>query len=211
MGVHESQSRMFENIVGRSRAFWQAHYPKLQELFSDQLGSYSAEDFYLAINKVQPSFIRVEADELTYGFHIILRFELEQALMNGELAARDLPAAWNAKMQELLGVSPPDNRQGCLQDVHWTRPSFGYFPTYALGNLYGAQFFEAAVSQDPGIALDLAEGNMGALLNWLRENIHQHGRKFTPRELVVRATGKPLEHQAFVRYARAKFSDVYDL
>lgn len=150
LGIHESQSRMFENLVGRSLGFWQAHYPKLQSLFPEQLGQRTAEDFYRAINKVQPSYIRVEADELTYNFHIILRFELEQAMLNGELAARDLPAAWNAKMEELLGVVPPTDSQGCLQDVHWTRPGFGYFPTYALGNLYGAQFFENGRCPIPG-------------------------------------------------------------
>ena len=202
---------MMENVVGRSRGFWQAHYPQLQATFPEQLGGYDAEDFYLAINKVQPSLIRVEADELTYNFHIILRFELEQALMNGELAAADLPAAWNAKMEELLGITPPNDSEGCLQDVHWTRPSFGYFPTYALGNLYAAQLFETAVADNPHIATELAEGRTEALLGWLTENIHQHGRKFTPRELVLRVTGQPLSHEAFMRYATAKFGDIYEL
>jgi len=211
LGIHESQSRMMENIVGRNRGFWQAHFPQLQTLFPAQLGSATAEDFYLAINKVQPSYIRVEADELTYNFHIILRFELEQAMLNGELAAKDLPEAWNAKMEELLGVIPPTNSQGCLQDVHWTRPGFGYFPTYALGNLYAAQFMETAVAQNPAIETELEEGNTDALLSWLRENIHQHGHKFTPGELVQRVTGKPLVHDAFIRYATAKFSDIFDL
>jgi carboxypeptidase Taq len=202
---------MMENLVGRNRRFWQAHFPKLQSLFPDQLGSATAEDFYLAINKVQPSYIRVEADELTYNFHIILRFELEQAMLNGELAAKDLPEAWNAKMEELLGVVPPTDSEGCLQDVHWTRPGFGYFPTYALGNLYAAQFWETAVSQQPTIESELAEGKTTMLLYWLHENIHQHGRKFTPGELVQRVTGKPLSHDAFIRYATAKFGDIYNL
>ena len=210
-GIHESQSRMMENLVGRSRGFWQAHYPQLQQTFPEQLADYDAEDFYLAINKVQPSLIRVEADELTYNFHIILRFELEQALMNGDLAPKDLPEAWNAMMDELLGIVPPTDTEGSLQDVHWTYPNFGYFPTYALGNLYAAQFYETAVAQNPGIAVDLAEGRTEALLAWLGENIHQHGRKFTPRELVLRVTGKPLSHEAFMRYATAKFGDIYGL
>lgn len=211
LGIHESQSRMMENLVGRSRGFWQAHFPELQRTFPEALSGHTAEDFYRAINKTQPSFIRVEADELTYNFHIILRFELEQAMLNGDLAVADLPTAWNDKMQALLGVAPPDDREGCLQDVHWTRPGFGYFPTYALGNLYAAQFYETAVAQEPGIAEGLAEGRTGPLLDWLRENIHQHGRKFTPGELVMRVTGQPLSHQAFMRYVRSKFGELYGL
>jgi carboxypeptidase Taq len=211
LGIHESQSRMIENIVGRSRGFWQAHFPKLRETFPELLGNHTAEDFYRAINKVQPSFIRVEADELSYNFHIILRFELEQAMLNGDLAVADLPTAWNDKMQELLGVVPPTDTLGCLQDVHWSRPGFGYFPTYALGNLYAAQFYEQAVADDPAVADDLAQGKTGALLSWLRESIHQHGRKFTPGELVQRVTGQPLGYQAFMRYVTAKFSELYGI
>jgi carboxypeptidase Taq len=211
LGVHESQSRMMENMVGRSRGFWQAYYLPLQSTFPVQLSAYSAEDFYRAINKVQPSFIRVEADELTYNFHIILRFELEQALMTGDLAVKDLPTAWNDKMDELLGVAPPTNAEGCLQDVHWTRPMFGYFPTYALGNLYAAQFYETAVVQQPQIEAEMAQGRIDTLFVWLRENVHQHGKKFTPRELVQRVTGEPLSHEPFVRYVTAKFSDIYGL
>ncbi|MFO7682079.1 MAG: carboxypeptidase M32 [Chloroflexota bacterium] len=211
LGIHESQSRMMENLVGRNRGFWQAHFPALQSLFLDQLGSAGAEDFYRAINKVQPSFIRVEADELTYNFHIILRFELEQAMLNGELAAKYLPQAWNAKMETLLGIIPPNDSEGCLQDVHWTRPGFGYFPTYALGNLYAAQLWETAVAQHPAIETELAQGKTETLLHWLGANIHQHGHKFTPGELIRRVTGQPLSHDAFMRYAAAKFSDIYGL
>ena len=211
LGIHESQSRMMENIVGRSRGFWQAHFATLQSYFPQALGNNTAEDFYQAINKTQPSLIRVEADELTYNFHIILRFELEQALLNGELAVADLPAAWNDKMQSLIGITPPNDTEGCLQDVHWSRPGFGYFPTYALGNLYGTQFYEAAVAQNPAIAEELAAGKTDALLVWLRENIHQYGKKFTPGELVQRVTGQPLSHDAFMRYARAKFGELYQL
>ena len=211
LGIHESQSRMMENIVGRSRGFWQAHFPTLQRCFPEALGNSTAEDFYRAINKTQPSLIRVEADELTYNFHIILRFELEQAMLNGDLAVADLPTAWNDKMQTLLGITPPNDREGCLQDVHWSRPGFGYFPTYALGNLYAAQFYETAVAQNPAINEEMAQGQTTALLAWLRENIHQHGKKFTPGELVVRVTGQPLSHEAFMRYAWAKFGDLYAL
>lgn len=211
MGLHESQSRMIENIVGRSLGFWQAHYPKLQSLFPEALSDHTVEEFFRAINKVQPSFIRVEADELTYNFHIILRFELEQAMLNGELTAADMPEAWNSKMEELLGITPPTDTEGCLQDVHWSRPGFGYFPTYALGNLYAAQLYEAATTQEPAIQEEMAQGKTDALLTWLRQNIHQHGRKFPPAELVQRATGSPLTHEPFVRYVTTKFSDIYAL
>ncbi len=211
LGIHESQSRMIENIVGRSRGFWQTHYPTLQSTFPNQLGTYTAEQFYRAINKVQPSFIRVEADELTYNFHIILRFELEQAMLNGDLQAADLPTAWNDKMQELLGVVPPNDREGCLQDIHWSRPGFGYFPTYALGNLYAAQLWETAVSQNPTILNELNQGQTNALLLWLRENIHRHGRKYSPSDLIVRATGKPLSHAPFMRYVTTKYREIYQL
>ena len=211
MGIHESQSRTIENIVGRSKGFWSAHYPKLQETFPDQLGTHSLDQFYQAINKVHASFIRVEADELTYNFHIILRFELEQAMLNGDVKAAELPTAWNDKMQELLGIVPPTDTEGCLQDIHWTRPGFGYFPTYALGNLYSAQLYEAAVEQNPAIQSEMAVGTTEGLGTWLGENIHQHGRKFPPSELIKRATGKPLSHEPFVRYATKKFSDIYNL
>jgi carboxypeptidase Taq len=210
-GIHESQSRLFENVVGRSRGWWRAHFPALQQAFPEQLGSHTAEDFYLAVNKVQPSLIRVEADELTYNLHIILRFEVEQALINGELAVADLPAAWNEKMAASLGIVPPTDREGVLQDIHWTWPSFGYFPTYALGNLYAAQFFAAASEQEPRVLNEVEEGKTAALLQWLCENVHQHGRKFTPAELVERATGRPLSHQPFIAYVTRKFGDVYDL
>lgn len=210
-GIHESQSRMIENIVGRSQGFWQAHFPRLQTLFPDQLAGVTANDFYRAVNKVQPSFIRVEADELTYNFHIILRFELEQAMLNGELMVADLPAAWREKMQELLGVMPPTDTEGCLQDVHWTRPGFGYFPTYALGNLYAAQLYEAATAQNPIIVDDMAQGNPASLVGWLRENVHRHGRKYTPGELIIQATGQPLSHEPFRRYVTAKFGELYGL
>lgn len=210
-GIHESQSRTMENIVGRSRGFWRAHFPTLQSYFPEVLAGSTSEDFYRAINKTQPSLIRVEADELTYNFHIILRFELEQAMLNGDLAVADLPEAWNEKMQALLGITPPNDSEGCLQDVHWSRPGFGYFPTYALGNLYGAQFFETAVAQNPAIIDELEQGKTEALLAWLRENIHQHGKKFTPGELVQRVTGQPLSHEAFMRYATNKFGDLYAL
>ncbi|MFT5193451.1 MAG: carboxypeptidase Taq [Cellvibrionaceae bacterium] len=211
MGIHESQSRMMENLVGRSRSFWEVHYPVLQKAFPQQLGAHSAEDFYRAINKVSPSYIRVEADELTYNMHIMLRFELEQAMVNGDITAEQLPEAWNSKMEELLGSIPPTDTLGCLQDIHWTGTSFGYFPTYALGNFYSVQLLDAAQTQDPSIQTDLAQGSTAALKKWLGENIHAHGKKFDPAELVTKATGRPLDHKPFVAYAKAKFGELYNL
>lgn len=210
-GIHESQSRMIENLVGRSWPFWRAHFPDLRRHFPAQLAGCDAEQFYRAVNKVQPSLIRVEADELTYNLHIILRFELEQALLGGTLAVADLPGAWNDGLRALLGVVPPNDREGVLQDVHWSGPSFGYFPTYALGNLYAAQLMEAARAQSPDVDADLDAGRTGALVAWLREHVHRHGRRYPPAVLIERATGAPLGHAAFVRYARAKFGRLYDL
>lgn len=208
-GFDESQSRLVENMVGRSMGFWQRHLPKLKEFFPHQLGSVTVEQFYRAINKVQPNFIRVEADELTYNLHIVLRFEVEQTLVSGELRAKDVPAAWNDRMQSYLGITPPNDRLGCLQDIHWTLVGFGYFPTYALGNLYAAQFYEAALSQHPGLSAELATGRISGLMDWLQTNIHQFGRSLSPGELVVRSTGRTLDHQSFVRYAERKFNDLF--
>lgn len=210
-GLDESQSRLFENIVGRSRGFWQVHLTKLKATFPNQLKEVTLEEFYRAINKVQPGFIRVEADELTYNLHVYLRFELEHALLSGQLIVDDLPAAWNEKMKSYLGIVPADDRQGCLQDIHWTMVGFGYFPTYALGNLYAAQFFDAAAAQIPDLAVELEAGEIASLVAWLRENVHRHGRKLTADEIVLRATGKPLDHRAFVRYATKKFKALYAL
>lgn len=210
-GIHESQSRMFENIIGRSYGFWRTHYPTLQTFFPDQLGGVPLDAFYRAINKVQPSFIRVEADELTYNFHIILRFELEHALISGDLAPKDVPTAWNDKMQQLLGVTPPTDTEGCLQDIHWSSPMLGYFPTYALGNLYAAQLYEAALAQQPSISAELDNGDVSSLLAWLRKNIHEPGKTFPPNELIQRVTGRPLTHEPFVRYVTEKYSAIYDL
>ena len=208
-GIHESQSRLFENQVGRSRGYWDAHFAQLQAHFPQQMGMLDAERFYRAINKVQPSFIRVEADELTYNMHIILRFELEQALINGELSVDDLPAAWNEKMQTLLGITPPDDAHGVLQDVHWSQAAFGYFPTYTLGNLYAAMFMETARGHDAQIVAELAQGNTVSLLAWLRNNIHRHGSKYDAPELCRRATGHELSADPFVRYVREKFGGIY--
>ncbi len=208
-GLDESQSRMIENIVGRSLGFWRVHFPPLRRLFPDQLGDVSTEQFFLAINKVQPGFIRVDADELTYNMHIILRFELEFALLNNSLQARELPAAWNDKMNEYLGIVPPNDSLGCLQDIHWPMVGFGYFPSYALGNLYAAQFYEAAIQQDPEISDELEQGKTQRLMAWMGKHIHIHGRKFTPGEITRNSTGADLSEAAFVRYANSKFGEVY--
>ncbi len=210
-GIHESQSRMIENAVGRSLPFWQAHYPGLQNAFPSALSDVPVSDFHAAINKVQASPIRVEADELTYNLHIILRFELEQALISGDLAVADLPTAWNDQMQALLGITPESDTVGVLQDIHWTGPSFGYFPTYALGNLYAAQLMEAAVEQAPQVASDLDRGSTEALLVWLRDNVHRHGRVLLPAEICRRATGRALDVGAFDRYVNDKFATLYGL
>lgn len=210
-GIHESQSRLFENQVGRSLGYWQAHFEELRGHFPTQLQGVSVEQFYRAINKVQPSLIRVEADELTYNMHIILRFELEQALVNGDLKVADLPGAWREKMQQLLGVVPETDSKGVLQDIHWSMAAFGYFPTYTLGNLYAAQFMAAARQQDARIEGDLARGDPATLLAWLRENIHRHGSKFDAPELCQRATGQTLSAEPFVHYVRQKFGALYGL
>jgi carboxypeptidase Taq len=210
-GLDESQSRLVENMIGRSRGFWRAHYPALQRLFPEQLGDAPLESFYRAVNRVHPGFIRVEADELTYHMHVILRFEIERMLLNGELSVAEVPAAWNARMKAYLGIVPPSDDLGCLQDIHWAMVGFGYFPTYSLGSLYAAQFYEAAVSRVPGLHDELAQGEIDSLLGWLRENVHCFGRMLTPEEIALRATGRPLDHHAFVRYVSAKFGEIYDL
>ncbi len=210
-GIHESQSRMIENIVGRSIGFWNAHYQRLAGTFPAALGEVTVTEFHRAINAVKPSLIRVEADELTYNLHIVLRFELERALIRGDLAVADLPTAWNDSMRQLLGIVPPTDSEGVLQDVHWTGPMFGYFPTYALGNLYAAQLFEAGLRDDPSIGEELGAGRTDALLAWLRQNVHRHGKTMTPDKLILQATGAELSHEAFTRYATEKFGAVYGL
>jgi carboxypeptidase Taq len=209
MAVHESQSRMWENVVGRSDFFWKGNYARLAELAGDALCGVGAEVFIRAINKVEPSFIRTEADEVTYGLHIILRFELESALISGKLAVKDLPAAWNAKMEELLGVVPPDDARGCLQDVHWAAGLFGYFPSYALGNLYAAQFWSAMKRDMPDVELRVESGDLKSVLAWLRANIHEPGAAYLPRELVRRVTGEDLDPMHFVAYLDEKYARIY--
>lgn len=211
MAVHESQSRMWENLVGRSRPFWKFFYPRLQEFFPGQLGNVPIEKFYKAVNKVEPSFIRVESDEATYNLHIMLRLELEIALMEGTLKVSELPEAWNSKMKEYLGITPPNDAKGVLQDVHWSGGMIGYFPTYALGNLVSAQLWEVINRDIPDLESQIERGQFSALLSWLREKIHRHGAKFDPQELVQRVTGSKIDPQPYVNYLRKKYSDIYGL
>ena len=210
MGIHESQSRMWENLVGRSRPFWTYYYPRLQETFPEALGHTDLETFYRAINAVQPSEIRVEADELTYNLHILLRFELEVALFDGNLSVADLPDAWNAGMEEYLGLVPENDTQGVLQDIHWSAGLFGYFPTYTMGNVLSVQLFETAVEKHPQIPEEIGRGEFGTLLGWLRENIHRHGRKYEPKDLILKATGRTLDTAPYLKYLNAKFGELYE-
>ena len=211
LGVHESQSRMWENVIGRSRPFWQHFYPDLQKTFPDALKGVDVESFYKSINASKPSLIRVEADEVTYNLHIMIRFELETAVLNNKLAIRDLPDAWNATTEDYLGITPPDNALGILQDVHWSGGVMGYFPTYALGNLLSIQFYDKAIAAHPEIPEETGRGEFGTLLNWLRENIHRHGSKYESMELVQRVTGEKIQTKSFMNYLRTKYSDIYGL
>jgi carboxypeptidase Taq len=211
MGVHESQSRLWENLVCRGKPFWRHWFPELQAVFPEALADTDADRFVRALGKVTPSYIRVEADEVTYNLHVLLRFELENDLLEGRLSVAGAPAAWNAKMQEYLGLTPPDDTHGVLQDIHWSIGIMGYFPTYSIGNLLAAQLWERATTDVPEIPAQLARGDCAPLLSWLREKIHRHGRKYLPGDLIQRATGKPLQSQAFLRYLTEKYTELYRL
>lgn len=197
--MHESQSRLWENVVGRGRVFWEHFYPVLRDTFPDQFRQTGFEAFYRAINKVQRSLIRTDADEVTYNLHIMMRFDLELDLLEGHLRVKDLPEAWRARMQADLGVAPAGDSDGCLQDVHWYGGTVGGgFQSYTIGNILSAQFYAAAVKAHPNIPLEVAEGEFRTLHSWLREHLYQHGRKFQPSEVVLRAIGGD-EHQALLR------------
>jgi carboxypeptidase Taq len=195
--------------VGRSRAFWAYFYPQAQRIFREALADVSLEDFYGAVNHSAPSLIRVEADEATYNLHIMLRFELERALVKGDLAPADIPEEWNRRFRDYLGIEVLDDARGCLQDIHWSSGGIGYFPTYTLGNLYAAQFFDQARRDLPDLNLELAQGRMSGLREWLREKIHRHGSRYPAGELVRRVTGAPLSPQPLVSYLNRKFSGIY--
>jgi carboxypeptidase Taq len=211
LGIHESQSRMWENMVGRSVAFWRHFFPLAQQAFPKALGDTQVEDFCFAVNDVRPSLIRVEADEATYNLHIIIRFELEQALINDGLAIKDLPAAWNQKYRDYLDIEPPTDADGVLQDVHWSAALIGYFPTYALGNLYAAQFYAQAAKDVGPLDEQFERGEFASLLGWLREKIHRQGQCYSARELVETVTGQPLSHDWLIAYLREKYTSYYDL
>ncbi len=211
LGIHESQSRLWENFVGRSRAFWQLFFPQAQRAFPEALSDVSPEAWYKVINDVRPSFIRVEADEVTYNLHIMLRFELEQPLISGDLKPADVPAAWNEKFSHSFGLTPPDDARGCLQDIHWSGGLIGYFPTYSLGNMYAAQFFVAANKDLGDLSAMFAKGNFRPLLDWLHQNIHCRGKQLRASDLVRRVTGQPLSHQPLIAHLHAKFDELYGL
>ena len=210
-GAHEFSSRLWENQIGRSRAFWGRHFDRLRAAFPQQMAAADAEFFYRAVNRVRPSLIRVEADEVTYNLHIMLRTEIEMALLEGAIAVDDLPEVWNAKMQAYLGLTPPDDRRGVLQDVHWSFGGFGNFPTYTIGNIMAAQVLAAAHEQMPDLAAKLAAGDYRTLLTWLTENIYRHGRAYRADELLRRVSGESLNTAPLLAYLENKYSDLYSL
>jgi carboxypeptidase Taq len=209
--IHESQSRLWENNVGRSLAFWRHYYPALQASFPAQFESVSLDEFYKGINKVQPSLIRTESDEISYHFHVYIRYELEKRLLDQSLSTADIPSFWNSHYKKFLGVNVPDDKKGCLQDVHWSHGSFGYFPTYSLGSFYAAQFFETAGKEVENLEQQIGSGNLNPLLQWLREKIHRKGRFFTSEELCRNITGKTLDAGCFVNYLLDKYVSIYTL
>ncbi len=210
-GLHESQSRLWENVVGRSKGFWTWADPLVRAAFPEQLADVSPEVLYRAFNKVAPSLIRVEADEATYNLHIMLRYELERDLLNGRLAVRDLPGVWKAKMQESLGVTPPTDAEGVLQDVHWAAGMFGSFPSYTLGNVLSVQLYDAALRAHPDLPREFERGKFSTLLDWLRANVYRYGHMYEPDDLVTKATGHPIETSPYLRYLQTKFGALYGL
>jgi len=211
LGVHESQSRMWENLVGRSRNFWRFYFPRLKTFFPGQFDHLDAEALYRAVNKVTPSLIRVEADEVTYNLHIMLRFEMETEILEGKIKITDAPEAWNAKMEAYLGITPPDDARGVLQDTHWSSGLVGYFPTYSLGTMLASQLFDHIRADLPDLDAQIEAGQFAPLLGWLRQNIHCHGAKFTPNELVRRVIGEPMQAAPFVTYLKTKYGELYGI
>jgi carboxypeptidase Taq len=209
MAAHESQSRLWENQVSRSRGFWRFFEPRFRALFPAQTADVSSDELYLAINAVEPTLIRVDADEVTYNLHIVLRFEIEQKLFAGTLAVRDLPEAWRAASQDLIGLEPSNDPEGVLQDVHWSDGSFGYFPSYCLGNMMAAQLWYRALALRPALEDDFASGDFSWLLGWLREQVHVQGRRYEMQELVRRVTGEELSPRHLVQYLRERYGALY--
>jgi len=210
-GMHESQSRMWENLVGRSRSFWQRFYPVAQAYFPAQTKDVTVDDWYRAINRVKPSLIRVEADEVTYNLHIMIRWELEKAVYDGTLQIRDLAAAWNTKFEQYLGIVPPNDLVGVLQDIHWTGGFGACFQGYTLGNVISVQLYDACLQQQPGLQTRFMAGDFSGLLEWNRRQVHAYGRKFGPQELTEIATGKPLTAKPYLDYVVGKYREIYGL
>jgi carboxypeptidase Taq len=211
LGIHESQSRFWETLIGHSLPFWEHFFPRLQEEFPEQFNAIALPDFYQAIHTVKPGLIRIQSDEVTYNLHIIVRFEIEKALIEGSLKVRDVPGAWNEKMREYLGISPSFDGEGCLQDIHWAMGGLGYFPTYTLGNLFAAQFFAAFEKAHPDWKAKISQGQVDFIREWLKENIHQHGRQYTSSELCQKVTGKPLSAEPFINYLEGKYKTIYHI
>ncbi len=211
MGIHESQSRFWENIIGRSRGFWEHYYGELQKLFPEQLKDMSLDKFYRAINKVEPSLIRVEADEVTYNLHVMIRYEIEKALINGDIKVAELPKVWNEKMEEYLGIVPPDNSKGVLQDVHWAGGSFGYFPSYTLGNIYSAQLYNTARKEIGDFDGLVRKGELTNIKEWLSEKVHKHGKLLEPSEIIKQVTGEDINSKYLVEYLENKYKGIYNL
>jgi carboxypeptidase Taq len=211
LSIHESQSRLWENCVGRGLPFWEYNFSLAKSFFNDQLANVSVEEFYKAINKVQPSLIRTEADELTYHFHVYIRYEIEKELIQGTLKTSDIPVYWNDMYKKYLGVNVPDDKNGCLQDVHWSHGSLGYFATYSIGSLYASQLYAAIGRENNLMSMEIAQGNTSNILAWLRKNIHAYGRMYTSQELCNKATGEPLNSTHFINYAVKKYTGIYNI
>jgi carboxypeptidase Taq len=211
MGIHESQSRFWENMIGRSREFWEANYKELLELFPSQFADISLDDFYRSVNDVRPSLIRIEADELTYNLHIMIRYEIEKGLINEDIKVAELPGIWREKMQEYLGVTPANDAEGVLQDVHWSGGSFGYFPSYSLGNIYAAQFANALKRDIPDYMEQVRQGHLLGIKQWLNEHIHRHGRMLEPKEIVKQVTGENIDAKYLIAYLKDKYTALYNL
>ena len=209
LSIHESQSRLWENCIGRSKAFVEHTYPLLQSFFSSQLKNILPDQFYKGINKVHPTFIRTEADELTYHFHVMIRYEIEKMLIEGNIKTNDIPAYWNEHYQKYLGVTVPDDNRGCLQDVHWSHGSFGYFATYSIGSLYAAQFFETILKENLALYDDIKNGNNITVFNWLKQHIYRYGRYYNSEDLCKKATGENLNSQYFIDHVSKKYTDIY--
>jgi len=210
LSIHESQSRLWENCIGRGLPFWNHNFQLLKDSFPQQLNNTTIQQFYKAINRVQPSLIRTEADELTYHFHVMIRYEIEKQLIEGTISAKDIPAIWNESYKNYLGLTVPDDKQGCLQDVHWSHGSFGYFATYSIGSLYAAQLYAAILQQNPSVEEAIANGNNQTILNWLQQQIYKSGRYHTSEELCSKVTGEPLNSQFFINYATKKYTGIYE-